>query len=178
MALSRSAKASLLISAGLLTAVLAVGIVAPANAAPIPTAPSSLMDLGADSRTSSVGKDGLDVDGNGVLGEDGHWAFGAGTEQPSYISGVVISRPVYAGNASEVRIGHPWSPSGPPPTTYTPGTLNPLGNGSRPDPAFPPSGNFSGLTRVGLMIDNPDIALYIPSPLQIVDTTDGMLLAR
>ena len=176
MALSRFAKSSVLAPACLVTAALAIGIIGPANAVPTITTPGSLMDLGAAWRTGSVSKDGLDLDGNGVLGNDGYWTFGANASalQPSYISGVAIAASVYAGNGLFARIDNPSTTPGPSPTTYTSGTLNPFVDGVYTDFSFTLSGDVPGLIRIGLMIDNLHDASYNPSALQIVDTTDDV----
>jgi hypothetical protein len=157
-------------------AVLTMGFITPAWAIPVIASPGSLMDLGAGWRTSSVSKYGLDLDGNGILGNDGYWTFGANasTLQPGYISDVVITGSVYPGNGSYAQIDDPLTTPGPSPTKYTSGTLNPFVNGAYSDFSFTLSGDVPGLIRIGLMIDNLDIAGYNPSALQIVDTTDNV----
>jgi hypothetical protein len=174
--LFKFAKLSGLLLRRVVAAALPYGFISFAEAVPVITSPGSLMDLGAGWRTSSVSKDGLDLDGNGVPGNDGYWTFGANASmlQPSYASGVAITGSVYPGNGSYAQIDNPSTTPGPSPTTYTSGTLNPFVNGAYADVSFTVSGNVPGLIRVGLMIDNLDIAGYNPSALQIVDATDGV----
>lgn len=165
-----------LISVCALAAVLTAGCITPAKAIPVITSPGSLMDLGAGWRTSSISKDGLDLDGNGVLGNDGYWTFGANasTLKPSYIGSVTITGSVYGGNSSYARIDNPTTTPGPSPTTFISGALNPFVNGAYADFSFTLTGTVPSLIRVGLMIDNLDVAGYNPSGLKIVDVTDDV----
>ncbi len=127
-------------------------------------------DLGSGWRTSSVAKS--DIDGNNVLGSDGWFVAGdAGSQQlPDYITSFTTDPNVYGGNSNYSIIDDPTTTPGVSPTTIESGTLNPFpGPGStNTDATFTFGGSIPSTVRVGLMIDNLDIAAFNPSALQIV----------
>jgi hypothetical protein len=165
--------------AGIILAVAAAnvpGFAMPALAVPVITSPGVLMDLGSGWRTSSVSKAALALDGNGVLGNDGYWTFGSNgkTLKPAYISTVSIANSVYGGNSSYALIDNPTTTPGASATTVLSGTLNPTVRGLDGVFTFTLSGTVPSLIRVGLMIDNLDVAAYNPAALQLVDTTNSI----
>ena len=60
----------------LVAAILLLGLISPARADPVIAYAGGLLDVGAGWRIRSVAKDGLDLEGNGVIGNDGYWTFG------------------------------------------------------------------------------------------------------
>jgi hypothetical protein len=128
------------------------------------------VDLGSGWRTSTVLKD--DIDGNNVLGSDGWYVAGGSGSQmlPAYITSLVPNSSVYPGNGGYFSIDNPLTMPGPSPSTIVSGTLNPFpGTGNATiDLSFTFGANVPAIVRLGLMIDNLDIAGYNPSALQVV----------
>jgi hypothetical protein len=131
---------------------------------------STDFDLGSDWRTSSVSKN--DVDGNDVLGTDGWFvAGGAGSlVLPTYLSSLTTDPSVYSGNGGYASIDDPNTTPGLAPSLLQSGTLNPFPGtgGLNVDMSFTFGANVPGTVRLGLMVDNLDIAAFNPSSLQVV----------
>jgi len=128
------------------------------------------LDLGGGWRTSSVSKN--DIDGNNVLGTDGWFvAGGAGSVlMPAYLTSLTTDPHVYPGNGGYASIDDPNTTPGATPSSLQSGTLNPFPGTGNPnvDLSFTFGANAPGTVRLGLMIDNLDIAGYNPSSLQVL----------
>lgn len=136
----------------------------------IVTYSSSDVDLGSGWRTSSVLKS--DIDGNNVLGSDGWFVAGAAgsTQLPAYLVSLITNGSVYPGNGSYAQIDDPNTTPGLTPSALQSGTLNPFPgtNGTTTDVTFTFGASVSGTVRLGLMVDNLDIAGFNPNALQVV----------
>ena len=128
------------------------------------------VDLGSGWRTSTVSKN--DIDGNNVLGSDGWYVVGNSGSQmlPSYITSFVSNDSVYGGNGGYFSIDDPATTPGPSPSTIVTGTLNPgpgPGN-TTTDLSFTFGADVPAIVRIGLMVDNLDIAAFNPAAVQVV----------
>jgi hypothetical protein len=123
-------------------------------------------------RTSSVSKN--DIDGNNVLGTDGWFVAGVvgSVVIPAYLASLTTDPHVYPGNGGYVPIDNPNTTPGATPSLLQSGTLNPFPGTGNPnvDLSFTFGANPPGTVRLGLMIDNLDIAGYNPSSLQVVQS--------
>jgi hypothetical protein len=129
------------------------------------------MDLGGGWRTSTLSK--FDIDNNNVLGSDGWFvAGGAGSTQlPAYLQSLVNpGNSIYPGNGGYASIDDPNSTPGLTPTTLVSGTMNPFVSEPHADLILTFGGSVPTTVRLGLMVDNLDIAGYNPSALQVVQS--------
>ncbi|MCU1234793.1 MAG: hypothetical protein JWP63_2760 [Candidatus Solibacter sp.] len=128
------------------------------------------IDLGSGWRTSTLPKS--DIDGNNVLGSDGWFVAGAaGSKQLApYLSSLITNGSVYGGNGGYAGIDNPNTTPGLTPSTLQSGTLNPFpgANQTTTDVTFTFGANVPGTVRLGLMVDNLDIAAFNSRALQVV----------
>jgi hypothetical protein len=129
-------------------------------------------DLGSGWRTSTVPKN--DIDGNNVLGSDGWFvAGGSGSAAlPGYLTSLTPNSSVFPGNGGYISIDNPLTTPGLSPSTIVSGTLNPFPGAGNPttDLTFTFGASVPSIVRLGLMIDNLDIAGFNPSALQVVQS--------
>ncbi len=132
----------------------------------------TLADLGSGWRTATLSKGTLSLSGDNILGEAGYWVFGgnAKTQKPNFFTAVTASGSVYGGNGGYISIDNPVTTPGASPSTLVTGTLNPFVGGWNTDFSFILTGIVPSLIRIGLMVDNLDIAGYNPSGLQVLQT--------
>jgi len=126
----------------------------------------SQTNLGSDWRTPGVSKP-LDIDGDNVLGTDGYYLVNLTQVLPGYVSAAGILTSTYLGNDGYYQMDDPTNPPG----LFTTGTMNPFpGPGTNADIfQFILNGNAAGRRiRVGLLVDNLDIAAYNAASLTLV----------
>ena len=154
---------------GALTALLA----APVNATPTRAADISyagtMNNVQSGWRYVNFGKP-LDLDGDNIFGTDGYFMVNRAPVLPNYVESAAILTSTYPGNSLYYQIDDPTND----PERFITGTMNPFpGTGLSADIfQFTLNTNAVGRTiRVGLMVDNLDIAAYNAASLTLVQTS-------
>jgi hypothetical protein len=125
-------------------------------------------DLGSGWRTTTVSKP-LDLDGDNILGTDGYQVVNRPAVPPNYVSAMAILSSTYPGNGTYAQIDDPINL----PALFTTGTMNPSpGTGANANLfQFTLNANAVGRSiRVGLLVDNLDIAGLNATSLTLVQT--------
>ena len=154
--------------ASLFVALTAAAFVPSAGASVI-TYAGSQTDLGPGWRTATVGKP-LDIDGDNVFGTDGYDMVNRPAVTPSYVGSMAILTTTFPGNGGYAQIDDPTNLPG----LFVTGTMNPNPGvgGSANLFQFTLNANAAGRTiRVGLMVDNLDIAAFNATSLTLVQTS-------
>jgi hypothetical protein len=141
-----------------LTALVTDLLIATPTRAAVITYAGAQTDLGSGWRTPGVSKP-QDIDGDNILGTDGYDLVNLPAVTPSYVSKMTILTTTYLGNGGYAQMDYPTDLS----VLFTSGTMNPFpGSGQSADVfQFTLNTNAVGRTiRVGLLVDNLDIATY------------------
>ena len=151
-----------------LTVLLAAAIFVPPASAAVLSYAGTHTNLGSGWRTSAVAKP-LDADADRVLGTDGYHLVNRPPVLPAYVSQTTILTSTYPGNGGYALMDDPVAMPG----VFITGTMNPHpGPGVSADLfRFTLNTNAVGRTiRVGLLVDNLDIASFNASSLSLVQT--------
>jgi PEP-CTERM motif len=142
---------------------------------------SSILFAGVDTDLGSGWRTGVvpnSLFSGGYLGGDGYYTFGSQgvladpTADPSYFTNIAMASAVYPGNAGYALIDNPLTTPGSSTTIFLSGTLNPFPgtNLLSVDFSFQLAAQVPSTFRIGLMIDNLDIANYNPYGLRVIQT--------
>lgn len=163
----------------LFTCVLVLAAVAPAARAATITYATTDLDLGGVTarspwRTASVAK--TNIDGNNITGSDGYLVVGGSQrlQTPVYLWNFDNSASTYAGNGSYALIDDP-ATTPPGATLLQSGTKNPA-PGTNIEAkvfSFDVKAGMPATFRVGVMVDNLDVAGFNANALRVLQTAGG-----
>ena len=150
---------------------LTVALLTPSLRAAFITTAGVQQDFGPGWRTPATAKT-LDVDTNNVFGSDGYHVVNRPAVLPAYVSAMSILTGTFLGNAGYAAMDDPLAVT----NTFVTGTMNPFpGLGLAADIiSFTLSATPTNrVLRVGLLVDNLDIATFNAQGLQLVQANGG-----